>query len=54
MTKHRRLLGGRNLVIVENLCNLWACPEGLFWLGCFPLRYACADGSPVRALAWEQ
>ncbi|MBE6479832.1 MAG: cyclase family protein [Olsenella sp.] len=54
MTKHRRLLGIRNIVIVENLCNLGSCPEGLFWLGCFPLRYAGADGSPVRALAWEE
>lgn len=52
MTRHRRLLGGRDVVIVENLCNLEGLGDGPFWLGCFPLRYANADGSPIRALAW--
>jgi len=38
-------------VIIENLCNLDKLPEGLFTVCALPLRYAQADGSPIRAVA---
>lgn len=51
LTLHRRLLSQADLVILENLCHLDACGEGLFTFFALPLQYACADGAPVRALA---
>lgn len=46
---HRTLLG-RGVVLVENLTGLDGLPEEEFLFGAFPLRYALADGAPVRAV----
>ena len=47
---HQALLNSR-AVIVENLANLDAVPEGVFELIALPLRIAGRDGSPIRAVA---
>ena len=49
---HRELLS-RGMVIVENLANLDALPEGSFLFCCLPLKIKGADGAPVRAVAIE-
>ena len=52
LTRHRRLLCEKDIVIIENLTNLHLCGNGLFSLSAFPLKIADCDGSPVRAVAW--
>ena len=40
--------------VIENLKNLGLCGSGLFWFGCFPLKFADSDGAPARAVAWVE
>lgn len=49
-TVHRRLLGS-GMVILE-LLDLSAVPEGNYFMVALPLRLKDADGSPVRAILW--
>ena len=51
LSLHRRLLSQADFVIIENLCNLGACGEGLFSFFALPLKFADSDGARVRALA---
>jgi kynurenine formamidase len=52
LTLHKYVLGaGRDFVIVENLCGLNRIGSGLFTFAALPVRYADADGAPVRAAA---
>lgn len=48
---HRQLLTTDKTVIIENLNNLDKLPQNLFTFCALPLRYADADGSPIRAVA---
>lgn len=49
---HIKLLGN-NTLLIENLTNLNLLPHGRpISFSAFPLHYANADGSPVRAIAW--
>jgi amino acid transporter len=48
---HRRLLASGQTVIVENLTNLDQIGPGLFTFCALPLKFAQADGAPVRAVA---
>ncbi len=52
LPRHRRLFESKDIVNIENLCNLGLCGDDLFWFSCFPLRIADCDGSPIRAVAW--
>ena len=52
LTRHRKLFREKDIVNIENLCNLGLCGSELFWFSCFPLKIADCDGSPVRAVAW--
>ncbi len=49
---HRRLLGS-GMVILE-LLDLSAVPEGNYFMVALPMRLKGADGSPVRAILWGQ
>jgi kynurenine formamidase len=40
-----------DIIIVENMTNMDAIPEGDFIFQCLPLKIDKADGSPVRAVA---
>lgn len=40
-------------VIAENLTNVESIVEGKFMVSILPLKLTEADGSPVRAVAWE-
>jgi arylformamidase len=42
----------RNLLIIENLKNLYKLIDKTFMFSCLPLKFENADGSPVRAIAW--
>ena len=52
LTRHRRLLREKDIVIIENLTNLHLCGNNLISFSAFPLKIADCDGSPVRAVAW--
>lgn len=44
-------LFAKNLLVVENLCNLEAVTTEYFTFSCLPLKTWHADGSPIRAVA---
>ena len=52
LTKHKKLFSAKDIVNIENLCNLGQCGNDLFWFSCFPLKIIDSDGSPIRAVAW--
>lgn len=52
LTRHKKLFLEKDIVNIENLANLGACGEGLFWFSCFPLKTEDSDGAPIRAVAW--
>lgn len=52
LTRHNKLFREKDIVNIENLCNLEQCGEDLFWFSCFPLKLGNCDGSPIRAVAW--
>ena len=52
LTRHKKLFAAKDIVNIENLCNLGLCGSDLFWFSCFPLKIRDCDGSPVRAVAW--
>lgn len=52
LTRHKKLFQNKDIVNIENLCNLGLCGDDLFWFSCFPLKIADCDGSPIRAVAW--
>jgi len=45
------ILFAKNLLVVENLCNLDAVTTEYFTFSCLPLKTWQADGSPIRAVA---
>jgi kynurenine formamidase len=49
-TAHKILLN-RNILVVENLCNVSKIPTNRFTLVLSPLKLGGATGSPVRVLA---
>ncbi len=51
LSLHRSLFSRAGIVVVENLCCLDQCGEGLFTFLALPLKYRNADGAPVRAVA---
>lgn len=48
---HHQVLGTNRFVIIENLCNLDKVGKGLFLFCALPLKFANADGAPIRAIA---
>ena len=46
LPRHKRLFENKDIVNIENLCNLGLCGDDLFWFSCFPLKIADSDGSP--------
>lgn len=52
LTRHKKLFAKKDILNIENLCNLDQCGEDLFWFSCFPLKIENSDGSPIRAVAW--
>ena len=52
LTRHKKLFRNKDIVNIENLCNLGECGSDLFWFSCFPLKLTDCDGSPIRAVAW--
>ena len=52
LTRHKALFAAKDIVNIENLCNLEQCGSDLFWFSCFPLKIDACDGSPIRAVAW--
>ena len=54
LTRHKKLFLEHDIINIENLTNLGLCGSGLFWFGCFPLKFADSDGAPARAVAWVE
>ena len=52
LTRHKKLFEAKDIINIENLCNLDRCGGDLFWFSCFPLKIENSDGSPIRAVAW--
>lgn len=52
LTRHKKLFKEKDIINIENLCNLGSCGTDLFWFSCFPLKLTDCDGSPARAIAW--
>lgn len=50
LMNHKVILG-KEMIIIENLCNLDHITSTIFEFQCFPLYLEDADGSPVRAIA---
>ena len=48
--KNHLILLRKNLILIENLCNLAELPDNEFKFSCYPLNIKGADGSPVRAV----
>lgn len=48
---HRTLFETGDVVVVENLAHLDQVGPGPFSFAALPLKYVCADGAPVRAIA---
>ena len=51
LTIHKKLMKYKDFVIVENLANLERIAGTMCLFLAFPLKYAGADGAPVRAAA---
>ncbi len=52
LTLHKKLLGGgRDFIIIENLCNLGLIGNQLFTLAALPLKFRDSDGAPARVAA---
>ena len=52
LTRHKKLFKNKDIINIENLCNLGKCGSDHFWFSCFPLKLMDCDGSPIRAVAW--
>lgn len=50
LPNHHTLLGN-NILIIENLTNLYLLSDKIFTFNCFPLNIFEGDASPVRAFA---
>jgi len=48
---NHKIVLAKEILIIENMCNMDCLPAGEFMFQCFPLKIEKADGSPVRALA---
>ena len=49
---HKRLLKEHDIVVIENLANLEGLCNQSFTLFALPLKFAQADGAPIRAVAY--
>lgn len=48
---NHKIVLAKEILIIENMCNMDSLPDGEFMFQCFPLKIEKADGSPVRAVA---
>jgi len=48
---NHKIVLAKEILIIENMCNLDSLPDTEFMFQCFPLKIEKADGSPVRAVA---
>ncbi len=47
---NHKIVLAKEILIIENMCNIDALPDTEFMFQCFPLKIERADGSPVRAV----
>ncbi len=50
LSLHHAILAQGNTLIIENLCKLSLLGDALFQFAALPLKYANADGAPIRAI----
>ena len=51
LVRHRRLFAEREIINIENLCNLAPLCGKRVKFACLPLKWQGADGAPARAVA---
>ena len=54
LKRHKQLFAQKEIINIENLCNLDRCGGELFQFACLPLKFENADGAPARAIAWVE
>lgn len=54
LSLHKKLLKDNEIVIIENLTGLERLGSGMVTFCALPMKYAEADGSPVRAIAMTE
>ena len=54
LKRHTQLFAQKEIINIENLCNLDRCGSELFQFACLPLKFENADGAPARAIAWVE
>ena len=50
--RHYKLFKTKDIINIENLCNLDKCGSKLFRFSCFPIKIKDSDGAAARAVAW--
>jgi arylformamidase len=50
--ENHNIVLGKEILIIENLTNLDALENDIFFFSCLPLKIEAADGSPIRAVGW--
>jgi kynurenine formamidase len=48
---NHHILLAKEILLIENLCNLDKLPDTVFTFQCLPIKVEKADGSPIRAIA---
>jgi kynurenine formamidase len=54
LARHKRLFAEKEIINIENLCNLAPLCGKVVDFACLPLKWQDADGAPARAVAWEK
>lgn len=52
LPRHKKLFAEHDIINIENLAALDKCGSELFWFFALPLKWANADGAPIRAIAF--
>ncbi len=52
LDRHKKLFKNKEIINIENLCNLEAFGDEIFTFSCFPIKVENSDGAPCRAVGW--
>lgn len=52
LERHKRIFAEKQMINIENLCNLDVFGDSVFMFSCFPIKIENSDGAPCRAVGW--
>lgn len=52
LERHKKLFHYKNIINIENLCNLEIFGDEIFMFSCLPIKVENSDGAPCRAIGW--